>query len=249
MTISACLFLLLAAANARAEWTLVSSRTVSEGQVVHLEKVVRADREVTVHIVQCAAGGLKLRVIDNPAGKLALDEAMEKENALAGVNGGYFHPDRTPLGLLVAAGKLIHPLERARLLSGLVIARGGHFALLRSAEFSRDAKPDEAIQAGPFLIDQARVVPGLDDRRRAARTVVCAFGKKGFALVSVDSATLAETAAILAVPGVVRDGIPQRALNLDGGSSTGLWVKTEADAFYLRELRGVRNFLAVVPEK
>ncbi|MDP9291947.1 MAG: phosphodiester glycosidase family protein [Verrucomicrobiota bacterium] len=249
MKIRAFVFLLLACATVRAEWALVSARTLSTGPVVHLEKVVSADRDVTIHIVQCASKDVTLRVIDNPAGELTLAEAMQKESALAGINGGYFHPDRTPLGLLVTAGKLIHPLERARLLSGLLVVRGGRVTLLRPAEYPRDSTPDEAIQAGPFLLDQGHVVAGLESSHRAARTVICALGKKGFALVSVDSATLAEAAEMLAVQGVVDDGKPQRALNLDGGSSTGLWVRTHGGAFYLPESRGVRNFVAVVPNR
>ena len=38
-----------------------------------------------------------------------------------------------------------------------------------------------------------------------------------------------------------------RALNLDGGSSTALWVRSEP-VFYEREWKSVRNYLAIVPK-
>jgi hypothetical protein len=39
-----------------------------------------------------------------------------------------------------------------------------------------------------------------------------------------------------------------RALNLDGGSSAGMWVAGNPP-FYLRELRDVRDFVGIVPRK
>src|SRR5437870_2083763 len=52
-------------------------------------------------------------VMDNPDGAFDTAGAAQKRGALAAVNGGYFHPDRTPLGLVVRQGVEIHPLEKA----------------------------------------------------------------------------------------------------------------------------------------
>jgi len=38
-----------------------------------------------------------------------------------------------------------------------------------------------------------------------------------------------------------------RALNLDGGSSSGMWVAAPSKPFYLEEIKEVRNYLAIVP--
>src|SRR6185436_6285203 len=61
-------------------------------------------------------------VMDNPDGAYDLSSAAEKRGALAGVNGGYFHPDKTPLGLVIRKGAEVHAQERAQLLSGIVSA-------------------------------------------------------------------------------------------------------------------------------
>ena len=69
------------------------------------------------------------------------------------------------------------------------------------------------------------------------------------AILTCRSATLAETAQILLTPGLLPEGGKiVRALNLDGGSSTGLWVKNPTgDHFYSREFKDVRNYVAIVP--
>jgi exopolysaccharide biosynthesis protein len=122
----------------------------------------------------------------------------------------------------------------------------GKIYLLRSVEFSKTAPADEAIQAGPFLIDRGLPVVGLNADRLASRTIVVAGPNHEFGVAIVDRATLAEAGAILATPNILVKGNVIRALNLDGGSSTGLWM-AGADPFYQREWRDVRDFVAIVP--
>jgi hypothetical protein len=76
--------------------------------------------------------------------------------------------------------------------------------------------------------------------------VIVAGPQERFGLVIVDRATLAETAAILSTPSMLGSWNVTRALNLDGGSSTGLWVAGD-EAFYQPEGRDVRDFVAIVP--
>ena len=103
------------------------------------------------------------------------------------------------------------------------------------------------MQAGPFLVDAGKTVAGLNDTRSAARTVVFADGSGNFGVLICKNATLAETARLLATSGAVPSGKIIRALNLDGGSSTALWVKREPSPFYSREWKSVRDYLAIVP--
>ena len=58
--------------------------------------------------------------------------------------------------------------------------------------------------------------------------------------------TLAELAAILATPSFAPDSKIQRALNLDGGSSSAFWFTGENGAFSIGEQKTVRDYLAVV---
>jgi len=106
------------------------------------------------------------------------------------------------------------------------------------------------LQAGPFLVDAGQPVAGLEAKRAARRSVVATDGAETWAILILDHATLAEAAALLATPGVLGDGKKLiRALNLDGGSSTGLWVRGAGAASprYSPEFGTVRNFLGVFP--
>jgi hypothetical protein len=87
---------------------------------------------------------------------------------------------------------------------------------------------------------------GLNAARRGARTVVLEAAGKRFGLLVTTDLTLAETGALLSTPDVVPNMKITRALNFDGGSSTGMWVSSEPP-FYLRELRDVRDFVGIVP--
>ena len=240
------LVLLTTLAPLRAEWTLTPATPLPAPAGIEFVRRT-AGGGVELHIVTFHGKTHAFAVMDNPEGAFDLASASAKRGVLAAVNGGYFHPDRTPLGLLVRQGATIHPLERAKLLSGLVVVTKDRIALLRTAEFKASPNVREAMQAGPFLVDGGKAVAGLNDTRSAARTVVFADGAGRFGMLICKSATLAETARILATPGLLSAGKITRALNLDGGSSTALWVRREPAPFYSREWKGVRNYLAVVP--
>lgn len=235
--------------SVRAGWTLQSSTPIETGSpaVTLVRKAVTGDHDVEIHIVFFDICKCDLRVIDHPEEAGDLEDAMLANKCLAGVNGNYFHPDRTPLGLVISDGAGVHPLERAKLLSGILVSRPGHFSLLRYTEFTPEKSTTQALQAGPFFIDKGAAVPGLEATRVADRTVILSDGKNLGALLVCRSATLAETAAILATPGIITEMHITRALNLDGGSSTGLWVDALPKPLYISEMKSVRNYLALVP--
>ncbi len=197
----------------------------------------------------------RLAVIDNPRGDETLSAAMQKRGALAGVNGGFFHPDRTPLGLEISAEKLVHPFERAKLLSGVLAIGQSHISLLRSGEYSSRQKLTDALQAGPFLVEHGEVIAGLNDVRSARRTAVIfskCSGNEGdvadvYRLVVCEPVTLAEFAEILATRLRTGTHAVDRALNLDGGSSTGMWIRGRDTSDIGNPNVNVRNYIAILP--
>jgi uncharacterized protein YigE (DUF2233 family) len=232
----------------QAQWTLEFSEKLETASplITLARKTVAGGRRVEIHAVFFNVKQCALRVVDDAEDAATLETAMRAHGCLAGVNGNYFHPDRTPLGLVISDGRQVHALERAKLLSGILVVKAGHFSLLRTAEFTPDAAVTEALQAGPFLVDKGVPVPGLEATRRAERTVVLADGKGNGALVVCDEVTLAEMAAILTTPGIFPELHVERALNLDGGSSTGMWVDALPKPLYLEEIKEVRNYLGVM---
>ena len=205
-------------------------------------------KRATLDLALLSTKSATLRVIDNPGGKDNLAAVMRRENCLAGVNGGYFDADDKPVGLLISDGNVVAPLRKARLLSGVMVVSNGRIQLLRVAEYSSKQTATAALQCGPFLVDRGRPVAGLNNARPARRTFIVTGGSDRAAIGLCSDATLAELGQILAAPGIAPDLRVQRALNLDGGSSSAFWFAGEGAAFSISEQKAVRDFVAVVPK-
>jgi uncharacterized protein YigE (DUF2233 family) len=241
-------FLVGAARLAVADWTLAESnpRPAPAGLDFSERRVKSDGSDVTLWVVTFDPKAHTFAVMDNPEGSFDLGTAAEKRGVLAGVNGGYFQPDHAPMGLLMRQGAQIHPLEHGKLLSGVLSVAPTGIALQRTAAFKASPAVREALQAGPFLVERSKPIAGLEATKSAARTVVFQNAKGRWGLFIAKSPTLAEMAAILATPEAFPDGRIVRALNLDGGTSTALWVRG-APPFYAHEWKTVRDYLAIVP--
>jgi exopolysaccharide biosynthesis protein len=249
-----CAFFFLAlAATAQADWTILSTASepgldgVAHRHVV-LENPVGSER-VTVDLAIFSTKSCTLRVLQNEGGAESLGEMMRHEKCLAGVNGGYFNENFAPLGLRIANGQMIAPLQRARLITGVLVASPRGVQIVRSSEFSRRLGVSAAIQCGPFLVDRGQPISGLNDSRLARRTFT-ATTSSSRALVGVCSeVSLAELAKMLATTSLAEDLKIGRALNLDGGSSSAFWFAREnGSAFSISEQKSVRDFVGIVPK-
>ena len=173
---------------------------------------------------------------------------MSRGNFLAAVNGGYFDPDYKPIGLLIVDGTMIAPLQRARLLSGVLSASAKKVQISRVTEFLITQKPDAAVESGPMIVDLGKAVRGLESRRAARRTFAAVGAGDRAALGFCSDVTLADLSNIL-VAVVIPEFKIQRALNLDGGSSSAFWFKrANGSAFSISEEKLVRDFVAIVPK-
>lgn len=249
-----CAFFVLAlAATAQADWTILStaSEPGRDGLVhrhVVLENPVGSER-ITIDLAIFSTKSCTLRVLQNEGGADGLGEVMRREDCLAGVNGGYFDEKFAPIGLRMANGQMIAPLQRARLITGVLVASSRGVQLMRSREFSRRAGVTAAVQCGPFLVDLTRPISGLNDSNVARRTFA-ATTTGNRALVGVCSdVSLAELSKMLATTSFAEDLRIERALNLDGGSSTGFWFAREnGTVFSIPEHKPVRDFVGIVPK-
>lgn len=239
------------ASAAHAEWKVLSvesepSRAGIEHQHVAVKETA-AGRRADVDLAIFSAKSCTLRVVDNPDGQ-RLASVMTRENCLCGVNGGYFDADFKPIGLRIVNGQIIAPLRRARLITGILLTSARGIQIVRAREFSQHQKILAAIQCGPFLVDGSRRVPGLNALQRARRTFA-ATGTNGRALLGFCSEiSLAELATVLATVPIAADLKIERAMNLDGGSSSAFWFARENDsAFSISEQKPVRDFAAAVP--
>ena len=242
-------FLLLFVGVSRGDWKVSSTQTEtsSVGGVDHRHIVLTetgASDEATLDLAFFSTKSATLRVIDDPKGESDLAATARRSRAIAGVNGGYFDPQNAPVGLLISDGKLIAPLRKARLLSGVLVVTKTRVEVLRAAEYSSRKNAIAAVQCGPFLVEGGKSVAGLNDTRPARRTFVFTSGADRGAIGFCSTVTLAQLADILATPELK----VQRALNLDGGSSSAFWFNGERGVVSIAEQKTVRDFVIVTPK-
>jgi exopolysaccharide biosynthesis protein len=249
---SALLFLAFTV-TARADWKVLSANSDSGlGGIFHRHVVLENDtaaRRTTVDLAVFSVKSCTLRVFQNESGADGLGEMMRHEKCLAGVNGGYFNEEFTPIGLRIVNGKMIAPLQRARLISGVLLASSRGVQIVRAREFSPHSRVTAAVQCGPFLVDQLEPIRGLNDSRLARRTFAATTASDRALLGVCSEVSLAELSKILATASFAEDLKIERALNLDGGSSSAFWFAREnGSAFSIPEQKPVRDFVGIVPK-
>lgn len=238
------LFLFLCISTAFADgWSLRESKELSAAGAAVQCVYKQLQNGTVLYLAKADMRRCALKV--SPDAKPNVASALERVGCVAGVNGGFFHPNGEPLGLVISNGRTVHALEGGKLLSGLVVFSKGRALLLRTGELRRTDKIAEAIQAGPFLIDKGRSVPGLNSTKRAARTVALSDGKNNFAFLVCYSVTLERMASILCDSSVISEMQVLRGLNLDGGSSTAFWVQNPP--IVQREFKAVANAIGFAP--
>ena len=248
-----CILLVLAvAATAQADWTILSSASeAGRGGVLHRHVVLEdaADKErVIVDLAIFSTKSCTLRILQSEGGADSLSEMMRHEQCLAGVNGGYFDEKFAPIGLRIANGEMTASLKRARLITGVLVASLRGVQIVRAPEFSKHPGITAAIQCGPFLVDRTKPIGGLNDANAARRSFAATTNTNRALLGVCSHVSLAELSRILVTASFADDLKIERALNLDGGSSTGFWFAREnGSVFSIPEQKPVRDFVAVVP--
>lgn len=192
-----------------------------------------------------------IQVVDQPvahAGGSALLDRMRQAGAVAGVNGGFFHPDFSPLGLMISGARRSGSFTSTSLVSGSVLVVNHEPYLVWNSEFLGESGVSHLLQAGPRLVDAGRAVAALNTSRRAARTFVASDGKHTWLVGTASSLSLAELGSLLSTPGLLAGTNIQRALNLDGGRSSAFYARLPGGQEINRPgWSTVRNYLAVVP--
>jgi len=252
MRFSWALLFLGAAATAHAEWTIASAESeAGSAGVVHRHVLLEnaADgSHVTFELAIFSAKSCGLRVIDNPEGE-RLASMMKREKYVCGVNGGYFDEQFKPIGLRIVNSQMLAPLKPARLITGVLFASPRGVQIVRAREFSRRQKIEAAIQCGPFLVDGSQRVGGLNNSQHARRTFAATETNERALLGFCSEVSLADLANILAKTPIAADLKIQRAINLDGGSSSAFWFAREnGSVFSIPEQKPVRDFVGVLPK-
>jgi exopolysaccharide biosynthesis protein len=216
--------------------------------------VPRRVNGVMLHLVFFDESKTKLRVLANPGrdSEKQLDVWGREHKAIAVCNGGYFEvSQREPSGLEIAAGVRSGTMVNRGEYGGSFMVKDGKPQLVWDTEFRDDPKITEMVQCSPWLVSDGKPWSPPSDGKpepKNARTFILTDGARHWAIGTAQNVGLVELAKLLAAPGTIPEFSVKRALNLDGGPSTGLWFKT-SDGRENLDKPGwiVRNGIAVVP--
>jgi len=238
-----CLLFLLAAAHAVA------------GEAFRFDAEIGPDeRSVTVHGYAFREQEETLHVIDlSTQPSIRMGDAFVAASAFAGCNGGNMRPDGQSFGLTIASSAKLGSLATDEPAGeGLLLVKAGAITLIpsKSATPGHLENAEHALQGGPFLVDNGVFVEGLDAQRFARRTILVTSGKGEWAILYVPSTTLDRVARMLANGKTFSKFKIATALNLAGGTASGIWFQRGdgAPPLYLREISPARNALAIMPK-
>ncbi|MEM1099479.1 MAG: phosphodiester glycosidase family protein [Planctomycetota bacterium] len=158
---------------------------------------------------------------------LAFEDLISPQTAVA-VNGGYFTSDGLPDGLWLVDGVTRQAVSGKSVLSGLVVIdESGRMSLRPRGASLDDAAV--AFQAGPWILD-----PGGSfgirgpDGPLAKRTILAQTESSGTLVIRLSEATLYDAARLVEAMGREMPELrAERALNMDGGPSSGLFIDLE----------------------
>ena len=179
-----------------------------------------------------------------------LESAMKAHQCLAGCNGGFFDPQQKPLGEVIANGKKSGRRNLASSLTSGVLYQDGKILAIERAKtfYQKNLTPSQLLQTGPFLVENGQPVKGLSTRRSARRTLIATDNGGNWLIAQTPPITLAQLAKSLSEADKSYGFEVKTALNLDGGSSSALWIDRGigGNPFYLREFKSVANYIGLV---
>jgi uncharacterized protein YigE (DUF2233 family) len=236
-------------------WTVAAREPVvamASGAELHHINITAGDAAVDLDLVTFSSKKCTLRILDQPheSTALGLAAALRGAGALAGTNGGFFDPQFQPLGLYIVDGQRSGVLSRSSLLGGILLLRQGKLQILWRDEYKDAPGTTQLLQTGPRLVNAGQAITGLDAKASRPRSFILTDNAGHWAVGTAHYCSLAQLADILATPGLLPELQVQRALNCDGGRSTGMWAQqADGQAFYQSTMVTVRNYIAILPKQ
>lgn len=180
-------------------------------------------------VVRLQPERVRMRVGYAPDAPRTVREWQQSSRADLAVNAGFFDEQHRATGLVIADG---------RQFGRSYVGFGGMFALrerapslhwLRLEPYRPDPRITQAVQGFPMLVMDGAVVEGIPPSERRNRRTFVALDRRGRVLFGVTQMAqwrLVDLAAYLAAGELD----VWRALNLDGGGSSGLWLSAPHDS-------------------
>lgn len=203
----------------------------------------------TVSIVRFNLNNVKLSVAYQPDQPLSMQQWMQKEQATALINGGYFDGQDQATALVISNGQTTGASSYQGFGGMLDVTAQGKVQLRSLRDHPYDPSEDlsQATQCTPMLLLNGQRTQFNADKTASPRSVV-ALDKQGRLLFIVSPGlafSLDDMATLLAKS----DLNLVTALNLDGGSSTGLYVNSSGGNDQMLALDSYVNLPLVIVVK
>ena len=152
-----------------------------------------------------------------------------KSGAVAAINANYFDEKRKPLGFLKTGGAEINRnVSKSSLFTGVFAVRASSPFIIHRDEF-QSQQADEALQSGPLLLYRGSAVEMTRGINRYSRRTILGIDREQRIVIAVTDALLgglswAELQELFSSPRWQLQ--TPDLLNLDGGGSAQLYLKT-----------------------
>ncbi len=188
---------------------------------------------------------VSVRVRYAPATPHSVREWYDALNVDVVINAGFFTPEKRAAGLIISDGKRYGQTYKG--FGGMFSMRGATPSLqwLARQPYVNDQRITQAVQSFPMLIVNGQIVPNLPDDGNRSRRSFIGVDRQGRVVLGVCQSavwTMTDLAKYLAnnpFLGLVA------ALNLDGGTSTGLWVRGVSEVTLVDSIDTVPEVITV----
>jgi uncharacterized protein YigE (DUF2233 family) len=203
------------------------------------------DTDDWVTLVRIDPQAVSLRVHYDPDTPRTVREWLTTLDAAVVINAGFFTPEKRATGLVIADGKRAGQTYKG--FGGMFSVRAGMPQLqwLARQPYVADDSITQAVQSFPMLLVNGQIVDGLPDdgsRNRRSFVGIDAAGRVVLGVCHSPLWTMTDLAGYL-----VNNPMLQltSAMNLDGGSSSGLWIRGVSEAILLDSIESVPSVIAV----
>jgi len=199
-------------------------------------------------VVRLTPQQFSFHVTYTPGSAQLISEWARQTQAQVVINGGYFTEELLTTGLIVSQGQ--HYGSSYGDFAGMLAVTDGAVSLrwLREWPYDPNEALQEALQSFPVLVKPGGVMgfpADADDGRIARRSVIAKDRQGRLLFISAPRGYLSLHA--LAVWLADSDLEIDIALNLDGGTSTGLWVAGDLPAAQIDSFTAVPSVITVGP--
>lgn len=174
---------------------------------------------------------------------------------IIGINGSFFTKEFKPAGLFIENGKIVYNQSQELLLDTCVNNRNGK--ILLETNVKKCLTAFSAMQSGPALIEQGEVAADVYNLPKQLpqlkeffephkRTVLALSDDNKLLIISTSPVTLAEIANTLKnLPKLFDVKAIKTAIDLDGGHSTGMYIRFNENQLYLPEANRVKTLIFI----